>query len=272
MAVRAFSFGGGVQSTAALCLQAQGRLGEGFDLFVFAQVGRDSENPDTVIYVDDYAKPFAAAHGIELVEVQKRRRNGEPDTIRTWLDRTPKSIGIPVRMANGAPGNRSCTEQFKIRPINQELKRRGATAKTPAIVGMGITIEEWHRIRTNRDDEPFKRLAYPFIDLVFDRQDCLNVIARAGLPEPPKSSCTFCPMHRLGEWFEMKMKHPERFAECVRMERMFNRRRRELGKDSVYLSSRGVPLDQLFGDHDQLSLALNVFEGASCDIAGYCHA
>ena len=60
-----FSFGGGVQSTAVLVLQAQGKLN--YDEFVFANVGDDSENPETLEYVNRYSKPFAAAHGIRLV-------------------------------------------------------------------------------------------------------------------------------------------------------------------------------------------------------------
>lgn len=49
--LRVFSFGGGVQSTAALVLQAQGKID--FDMFVHANVGDDSEHPDTVAYMRD---------------------------------------------------------------------------------------------------------------------------------------------------------------------------------------------------------------------------
>ena len=76
---RYFSFGGGVQSTAVLVLAAQGRVQ--YDAFLFSNVGNDSENPATIAYVENVAKPFAAAHGIELVELQKRRRTGEAVTL-----------------------------------------------------------------------------------------------------------------------------------------------------------------------------------------------
>jgi 3'-phosphoadenosine 5'-phosphosulfate sulfotransferase (PAPS reductase)/FAD synthetase len=182
--IRAFSYGGGVQSTAALVLAAQGRID--FPLFLFANVGEDSENPATLRYVAECAKPYAAAHGIELVEVRKQRRMGEADTIVSWLDRTPRSIGIPMRMANGAPGNRSCTEQFKINPIRKELRRRGATRSLPAVLGMGISTDEWSRMRTDKPGS-VTRVAYPLIDLGLSRADCVSVIEGAGLPVPPKA-------------------------------------------------------------------------------------
>ena len=42
--MRTFSFGGGVQSTAVLVLQAQNKLPEPYDVFLFANVGDDSEH------------------------------------------------------------------------------------------------------------------------------------------------------------------------------------------------------------------------------------
>jgi hypothetical protein len=263
--LRAFSFGGGVQSTAALVLAAEGRID--FPLFLFANVGADSENPATLEYVESIAKPYAMLKGVTLVEVQKRQRNGEPDTIRTWLDRTEKSIGIPMRMANGAPGNRSCTEQFKINVINKELKRRGASAENPAVLGMGISMDEWERMRSD-SGAAYKTLAYPLIDLGLNRQDCVRAIEQAGLPVPPKSSCYFCPFKRTGDWQKMRRDDPGLFALSVALEEQMNARRMALGRDAVYLSSRAIPLVRVVGDHDQLDL----FEGESCDIAGYCHS
>ena len=246
-------------------LAAEGRIN--FPLFLFANVGNDSENPATLDYLTQIAEPYAYRKGIELVEVQKVRRNGEPDTIRAWLDRTEKSIGIPMRMANGAPGNRDCTQTFKIKVIDRELKRRGATADAPATIGMGISVDERLRMRTD-SGAPFKRLSYPLIDLGLSRADCMNVISRAGLPIPPKSSCYFCPFKRTGDWQKMCRDEPHLFALSVALEDQMNERRAALGRDAVYLSSKAIPLREVVGSHDQMDL----FEGASRDIAGYCHA
>ncbi len=69
MALRTFSYGGGVQSTAALVLAAERRID--FPVFLFANVGDDSESPESLVYVHDVAMPFAAAHGIDLIELRR---------------------------------------------------------------------------------------------------------------------------------------------------------------------------------------------------------
>ena len=261
--VRAFSYGGGVQSTAALVLAAQGEID--FPLFLFANVGDDSENPATLEYVESFAKPFAAERGIELAEVRRVRRNGETETLMQRIDRDLRSVPIPMRSGAGAAGNRSCTGDFKIAVIAKELKRRGATKHTPAITGLGISREEFHRMRSD-SGIPHQVLTYPLIDLGMDRQDCMNVITRAGMPVPPKSSCYFCPFHRIGEWKRMKREQPDLYKKSVELERRLSQRSVAIGRVPVFLTYKGRPLDEVVGDHDQLEL----FDGG-CDIAGYCH-
>lgn len=237
-----------------------------FPVAIFANVGNDSENPDTLAYIAQHSRPYAEAHGIEFVEAQKTLRGGKQDTILQWVNRTERSIGIPMRMANGAPGNRSCTEQFKINVIRKELKARGASAAAPATVALGISMDEWQRMRSDSGDAVVRN-AYPLIDLGIDRAACMTIITDASLPVPPKSSCWLCPFHRLPEWRKMRRDDPDTFAAAVALEARINERRAKLEKDPVYLSSRAVPLAQAVGTHDQLDL----FEDATCDIAGYCY-
>lgn len=71
--LKAFSFGGGVQSTAALVLASSSKLD--YRTFLFCNVGEDSEHPDTLSYVHEIAVPFAAQHGLALIELQKVRRD-----------------------------------------------------------------------------------------------------------------------------------------------------------------------------------------------------
>ena len=55
--LRVVSWGGGVQSTALLVLAAQGKVD--YQRFVFANVGEDSENPDTLRYIAEHSRPYA---------------------------------------------------------------------------------------------------------------------------------------------------------------------------------------------------------------------
>ena len=50
MTLRTVSYGGGVQSTALLVLAAQRQID--YSIFLFANVGDDSENPATLRYLE----------------------------------------------------------------------------------------------------------------------------------------------------------------------------------------------------------------------------
>ena len=123
--LRTFSYGGGVQSTAALVLAAEGRID--FPIFLFCNVGDDSEHPATLAYVANVAKPYAFAHGIALHELRHMRKDGEEETLYKKLTRpNSRSTGIPIRLeGSGAPSNRSCTSQFKIRRMAVWQRRHG---------------------------------------------------------------------------------------------------------------------------------------------------
>ncbi|MEU3074838.1 phosphoadenosine phosphosulfate reductase [Streptomyces laurentii] len=240
-AVKTFSFGGGVQSMAALVLAARGELD--YRTFLMANVGDDSEHPGTLRYLRQYATPYAEAHGLELVVLDRvMKRSGEVRTLYQDLTREgSRSLKIPVRMSNGAPGTRSCTAQFKIKVVGDELKRRGATKDAPATVGIGISLDEIARAN-NRRCEPHEHIEYPLLERGIRRIDCARIIRDAGLPVPPKSSCWFCPFHRPETWHDMRRDEPELFERACQLEELLNRRRDELGKDHVWLTRFNRPL------------------------------
>ncbi len=264
--LKVFSFGGGVQSTAALVLAAQGQLD--YRVFLFCNVGADSENPDTLSYVSRYALPYAEEHALTLIELHYTRRDGSQETLFQRLTRPDsRSIGIPVRMSNGAPGRRACTVDFKIKQVDRWLRAHGAVA-SGAFVGLGISLDELTRMRTNTDPDTlaWKTLDYPLIDLRLDRAQCVKIIRRAGLPVPPKSSCWFCPYHSQRTWQEMRQSHPALFQRAVELEALLNERRALLGRDRVFFSSKLKPLDQATSEYDQLTF---LEEDLPCE-SGYC--
>ena len=287
--LRSVSYGGGVQSTALLVLAAQGRID--FRLFVFANVGNDSERKATLRYVEEYAKPYAAEHGIELAEVQRTLRDGAAETLWGRLTKPgSRSIPIPVRMSNGAPGTRSCTADFKIKVVGKEMKRRGATAgrlctahradlgsakckgrrcvqPNRATIGIGISLDEIHRANTRRV-EPHEQIVYPLLELGLRRIDCERIIREAGLPVPPKSSCYFCPFHRPETWHDMRRQEPEEFEKACQLEDLLNERRDELGKDHVYLTRFNRPLREAIPDGVDLLPMFDEADGL-CD-SGWC--
>jgi hypothetical protein len=242
MTLRVISYGGGVQSTALLVLAAQRRID--FPVFLFANVGDDSEDPATLDYLQRWAKPYAALHGIQLHELPRLRRDGSTETLYGRLTRPgSRSLPIPIRMANGAPGTRSCTAAFKIKVIGRWLKAHGATVTDPATVGIGISLDEIERVNARRA-QPYETTVYPLLDAdpPLRRIDCQRVIHDAGLPVPPKSACWFCPFHRPATWADMRRDRPALFDRACRLEDLLNDRRRSLGKDPVWLTRFNRPL------------------------------
>lgn len=269
MTLRTVSYGGGVQSTALLVLAAQKKVD--FNIFLFSNVGDDSEHPKTLEFVADVAVPFAAEHGIELHELRRFRRDGS--FVSLWerlTDDASRSLPIPVRMSNGAPGTRSCTASYKIEVIAKWLKQHGATADDPATVAIGISVDEMERANSRKHSNPWERIVYPLLELGLNRHDCMRIIEGAGLPVPPKSSCFFCPMHRMATWMDMARDEPDLFEKSCALEDLLNERRDKLGKDHVFLTRRAMPLRTAVGGAIQQTFD---FDGEQhvedCD-SGHC--
>lgn len=257
--MKIFSFGGGVQSTAVLCLQADGIVN--YDEFVFANVGNDSENPRTLEYIRDYARPFAETHGIKLVEVQKRNRAGGVRTLYSDALSSKSNI-LPCWFEQPLFANRHCTVFYKIRVINQYIKYH--CNPLPAVVGIGISLDEFQRASDSREPEITIK-DYPLLDMRLSRSDCRKIIVNHGLPIPPKSSCYFCPFHKQIDWQRLLRDEPELFARAVVLDNNIRAKRIEQGKDGVYLHFSRHPLEKAVG----LQYEMKFEDDLPCD-TGYC--
>jgi hypothetical protein len=267
--MRVISYGGGVQSTALVVLAATGKIGH-VDAALFANVGDDSEHPDTLKYVREVAIPWAAERGLEIHELTKRYRwKGPVVTLHAQLMRPEsRSISIPIRMPDtGSPGKRRCTTDFKVGVVRRWLTTHGVTETYPATVIIGISLDEFQRVN-NRRPSTLETPEYPLIEQRLDRERCKHVIRQAGLPVPPKSACYFCPFKRPSTWSRMKRDEPELFQKAAALESTLNARRDKLGKDHVYLTRFGKPLDEAIGT-EQDDLLSDGPGGESCD-EGYC--
>jgi hypothetical protein len=268
MAASVISYGGGVQSSALVVLAASGELP--MRTALFANVGDNSEHPATITYVRDVMTPWAAARGVEVVTLNRRKRDGSIETLFGRLTKPgSRSLPIPVRMPDtGAPGTRSCTTDFKIRVLAKWLKAHGATASAPATVAIGISWDEIERLG-NRKLSGFETVVYPLIDRRLTREDCKRIIERAGLPVPPKSACYFCPFHRPSAWSAMRTHEPALFQQAVDVEALLLERRREIDRDPVYFTRFGKPLAEAIPEDKQIALDYGGPGAESCD-EGVC--
>lgn len=254
-----FSFGGGRQSVAAFVL-AKRKLIDCYT-FMFSNVGEDSEHPDTLHYVRDVMMPYAEKNNMNLFEIKNER------TLRQRIFSDNRSVPIPMYLMSGAPGNRQCTNDLKIRRINQWLAKSGYT---DVRVGIGFSVDEVHRARTIETKEVRKNLRvtnwYPLLDLRMSLNDCVRVIAEEGLPIPPKSACYFCPFQSDTRWLELKRKHPDLFDDACKVdERLRALRVNVLKKDGVYIHRSLTPLRTRFAnDQDYMFGELDVCESGHC--------
>lgn len=265
--LRTISYGGGVQSTALLVLAAQGKID--FPLAIFSNVGDGSEHPASLSYVREIAIPWGAKHGIEVIEVRRKYRDGtDYEGIDEFLT-NPDRKGIPIPMYGseaGAPGGRSCTAEWKIKTIGRVLRSRGASADVPATVAVGISVDEIERAGRGRN-EAWERRVYPLLELGLTRADCEQVIAKAGLPVPPKSSCFFCPFHSRHTWAKLRRDEPVLFRRAQEIEDTVNEKRRSNGKTPMYLTKTGKRLSDAVTQAQDTLPGLDGPEG--CD-EGYC--
>jgi len=272
--LRTISYGGGVQSTALCVLAVQGKLddimGGPVDAALFANVGDDSEHPATLTFVRDVMISWAAERGLPIHELMRVKRDGTTETLWQRLTKEgSRSLAIPVRMSNGAPGRRACTGDFKIKVVGKWLKANGANADNPAVVAIGISTDECHRAN-NKKVEPYEKPVYPLLELGLNRGDCIKLIQDAGLPIPHKSSCFYCPFHRPATWSEMRRDEPELFEKSQYLEDLLNERREMIGKDPVFLTRFNKRLSEAIGEAGPSLFGPDAgFNDGQCD-EGYC--
>ena len=276
--MKIFSFGGGVQSMAVLVLSVQGRLD--FTEFLFSNVGNDSENPKTLAYVENVAKPYAESHGLKIIEMSRERRlPTQPQTLLQEVYAEAKYVPIPLYLNGGGPQKRSCTGKWKIEVVDKYVRKHYGAAKNNRIeIGVGISVDEAHRMRTDDPERfPYTIKTYPLIDLMMNRKNCVDVISAAGLAIPPKSSCFFCPFKRPSEFVHMEKEDPELFSKVVDIENMINeklsqRDSRHSNRATAYgyLTSAGIPLIELVEKSKQ-QIKIEGFDDDAlhCE-SGYC--
>jgi hypothetical protein len=248
--LRCISFGGGVQSTALVILAAhrhpafEKAMGGRVQDAVFANVGEDSEHPAVLPWIRNKVQPWAAERGVTIHEAFRVKEDGERRTLLEELKSSYLSVPIPVRASNGAPGRRSCTKDFKINVVETWLRDKGVTKENPAAVAIGFTTDEIERAGRGGKSKARQQKRYPLLDMGWDRDRAQALNVKIFGSPAPKSSCWFCPFNTVGVWTEMRREDPNTFWQAVELEELLNKRKREQGKEPVWLARAAKPLDQ----------------------------
>lgn len=241
--IRYLSLGWGVQSFCIAAMCALGEI-ETPDLAIHADTGHEAEA--TYDFANRWT-PWLEERGLKVVTVQ------EPNTklLRTNSagSKSSHSIYAPAhtrRTADGKKGQikRECTYNWKVRPMNRHIRSLlpgGRTHPGAVECWQGISLDEWHRMRTN--ERKYITNVYPLVDRRMTREHCVAWLESQGLEIPPKSACVFCPYHSAAHWRQMKQEDGTDWKLAVAADKEIRHARSHEGFES-FVHRATLPLEE----------------------------
>lgn len=248
------SLGAGVQSSVLALMAAKGLI---------------TPMPDAAIFADTEAEPKVVYEWLSWLEKQLpfpvyRVSNGsledkalEMHTTKDGRRFSKCDIPIFTLNANGEKGmvpNRKCTSDFKIVPVKRKVKELASIKRGQKEITVtqyiGISWDEIQRMRESRDK--WQQLRYPLIEMRMTRRDCIEWMLKNGYPEPPRSSCVFCPFHNDTEWRRLRDHDPEGFQRAVEFDKKLRALKTQTDnfKTKPFLHASLKPLDEVDFDSD----------------------
>lgn len=261
------SLGAGVQSSCLALMCSQGEVTPMPNFAIFA----DTQDEPRSVY--EWLSELKKLCNFPIYTVTAGSLSHHALKMRVTSDgRKYSRTNIPffTKSAKGKVGKivfRSCTADFKIRPILREVKRRCKVKRGQKHASVtqyiGISWDEWHRCKPSR--EAWAQSRWPLIELKMTRQHCLDWMKANGFKRPPRSSCVYCPFHSDSEWQRLKTEEPEAFAAAVKFERQIQKAKRNSDNfDSTpFLHRSCVPINEVDFRSD--------FEKGQMDIFGQGH-
>jgi len=232
--MRILSFGGGLDSVAIFCLMLQGKI-ERVDYVVFANTGEYPENPETGAYIENHIRPLCDKHNIPFIEVQKKDRKGNKIDLLSYALNQKKSFPIVQYLSGGSPSNRTCTQDWKVKPIDKFLGNGEHT------VLIGFSASEKRRLKdrpnpqVSKNGKLIKYFEYPLIDLGITKDKEIQIIVEFGLPIPEKSASWFGPFGIRHKVNRAKNKRQWDYLQnWIILETIINKKRERIGRDKMY--------------------------------------
>jgi hypothetical protein len=244
------SLGAGVQSSTMALMAAHGEI---------------TPMPDGAIFADTQAEPKAVYDWLDWLEerlpfpVHRVTAGSLTESVLTQRISAKGVIyfktAIPfhTRSEAGDAGripHRTCTVDYKIRPITKALRRlagvkRGEKSRV-ACSWIGISLDEMRRMKPS--SEPWVETRWPIVEKRMTRNSCLDWMEAHGYPEPPRSACVYCPFKSAVEWRRLKMEDPEGWAAAVEFDSKARSLRETSStnmKSSVFVHRSLVPLGEV---------------------------
>lgn len=229
------SYGGGTNSTALLVGLLE--RGERPDAITFADTG--SEKPHTYAHVAA-VNEWCQRNGFPAIETL--RGDMPQQMIDGTLEQECLRLGkLPAK----AYGFSSCSDKWKMEPqrrYNRAFAEKHGIDQGEITRLIGFDADEHSRVERGlamAHKKPVKE-RYPLYEWGWGREECVEAIARAGLTQPGKSACFFCPSTKKGEILELRTVYPLLFQRAVAMER------RALAGEGQAAATTGAGLGRYF--------------------------
>lgn len=224
-----WSCGGGVQSTAVAVLIEQGKLPKP-DYALITDNGW--EKASTWEYVNEHLAPRMEAIGVHLHIVKSA------DYVDTALMDAGGYVLIPAfSKRDGKLGKLKtrCSMLWKATVARRWMREQGIKR---ADNWLGMSTDEQRRARPST--LRWVQLRYPLIEQGISRAACLQLIADAGWPRPPRTSCYLCPQQDDASWLRTRQQYPDDWALAVAAEQQIQQQRPD-----IYLHHSRAPLSSV---------------------------
>lgn len=155
----------------------------------------------------------------EITRVYKTTKDGRRLTLE---DECLKSGTLP----SIAYGFKRCSLKHKIGPQekfcnNYPPCRKVWVSGKKVVKFIGYDAGEHYRsdkvLLRDLSDPKYSKW-YPLMEWGWDREACIRAIEAAGLPQPGKSSCFFCPSMRAEEIIDLREHYPDLFRRALALE------------------------------------------------------
>jgi len=260
--INVINLGAGVQSSTMALMAAKGEITPMPDCAIFADTQAE---PDSVYEWLDWLEkelPFPVYRVTKGSLTEKSLTPAIATAKAKYYKEGEKYMKriIPVfgKMPDGevvAALGRSCTADYKIRPIEKKIEeianiKRGEK-DLKVTQWIGISYDELQRMKESR--KPWTQLRYPLIELQMHRYHCKQWMKKSGYPEPPRSACYYCPFHSDEEWRRLRNDEPLFFKKAI----LFDKQITELSKQDkamkmeAYLHRSCKPLGEIDFDNDE---------------------
>ena len=222
--LRVLNLGAGVQSTTIYLMMLDGDIPPA-DIAIFA----DTQDEPHEVY--DHLERLKALRGIEIVTVTAGSLgdnliNGVNSTGQRHVP-IPTFLSLEDNGKNDGIGRRQCTKEYKVVPIEKEIRRRLDCTGRPVPKGttvtqvFGLSFDEPGRVARVKGLYDHRKgwvAEFPLFDDFLTRDDCKAYLAKRWPHPVPRSACVFCPYRSDAEWLEMKLRDETSWKRAVEID------------------------------------------------------